>query len=100
MSHPSTTVSNMKKQARELQVGDITTIIGSRNGYWYTKNWVVEEVTVGIAFIEVELTLHPSSRDGHGFRINNSEELSCRIAHRDEAYETFHVSGNISDRSI
>ena len=100
MSHPSTTVSNMKKQARELQVGDITTIAGSRNGYWYTKNWVVEEGTVGIAFITVRLTLHPSSQGGHGFRIDDSKLLIIDIRHRDEEHEQLLVIGNISDKSI
>jgi len=90
----------MKKQARELQVGDITTIAGSRNGYWYTKNWVVEEVTVGIAFITVRLTLHPSSQGGHGFRIDDSKLLIIDIRHRDEEHEQLLVIGNISDKSI
>ncbi len=93
-------MNNNKKHARELQVGDITTIAGSRNGYCYTKNWVVEEVTVGIAFITVRLTLHPSSQGGHGFRIDDSKLLIIDMRHRDEEHEQLLVIGNISDKSI
>ena len=81
----------MNKTARELKAGEITAIMGSRDGNWFVKNWTVETVTdyTELGYTEVQLKLHSASEQF--LRIDSSEDLTLTINHKDEAFELFAI---------
>tara|TARA_A100001037_G_scaffold180663_1_gene161988 strand:- start:3296 stop:3583 length:288 start_codon:yes stop_codon:yes gene_type:complete len=82
-------MNKSKKTARELIPGEVVAVMGSRNGFWFVKNWTVESVADYPEFgmVEVHFELHSASDEA--LRIDSKETRVAQIEYRDEKYEMF-----------